>query len=152
MAPRYRRVGVRATLHLECDAEAQAVLAAADARLTTFLDPLDGGPEGRGWPFGRTVYRSEVMALLAATPGVRRVTHLSLTTYRRSAAASAAGGDCSSCGDASAAPSSAMPAGHCDNVELCAHELVAPGRNRFTLQADMAMNLKRSDAHECESA
>jgi len=120
IAPRYRRIGVAATLHVACDTDPVRVRRAAQAALRSFLDPLDGGPDGTGWPFGRTVYRTEVMALLAGVPGVARVTALGLQ------------------GD-----------GTCGNVELCPHELVRPGAVRLVIETDIARNLKRSDAHEC---
>ena len=43
-------------------------------RLTRFFDPLTGGPDGRGWPFGRNVYISEVYSLLDQLSGVDYVT------------------------------------------------------------------------------
>lgn len=76
--PSYRRIAVHATLQLGCDAVPEEVLTRAAARLDGFLDPLDGGPDGDGWPAGRTVYRSELMALLAGIEGVLRVTGFSL--------------------------------------------------------------------------
>jgi len=128
MGPRYRRVAVRATLHVECDANAQAVAEQAEARVRAFLDPLDGGPAKRGWPFGRPVYRSEVMALVAGTPGVARVTALTLL--------SGCAGDCDT--------------GRCDNIELCAYELVTSGRHQFAVETEAAWNLRRSREHECQ--
>ena len=41
-----------------------------NAGLTGFLDPLHGGPEGNGWPFGRPVYRSEIMKVIDGAEGV----------------------------------------------------------------------------------
>ncbi|MEB2364055.1 MAG: hypothetical protein OZ929_22170, partial [Bryobacterales bacterium] len=37
-----------------------------------------GGPEGRGWPFGRGVYQSDVAAILENIPGVDHVEQLQL--------------------------------------------------------------------------
>ena len=152
IAPRYRRVGVAATLHLQCEVEPRAVLAAAAARVDAFLDPLDGGPDGRGWPFGRTLYRSELMALLVATTGVRHVTAFAFLTGTAASAGAAAGAG-SDCGCA-ARPAGATngPGGRCDNVVLCAHELPVPGRHRLQWEADIPPTLTRSDAHDCESA
>jgi predicted phage baseplate assembly protein len=76
IAPRYQRVTVRARLHL--GAAAGTTTAAAVAALHRFLHPLHGGPDGGGWPIGRPVYRSEVLALLAALPGVGHVDQLEL--------------------------------------------------------------------------
>jgi predicted phage baseplate assembly protein len=39
--------------------------------LYRYLNPLTGGPEGTGWPLGRPVYTSDIVALLQQTPGVR---------------------------------------------------------------------------------
>jgi predicted phage baseplate assembly protein len=124
VAPRYRRVTVRAMLHPECDADPGQIRTDALERLTRFLDPLDGGPDGHGWPFGRTVFRTEVLALLAGTPGVSRVTDLTLE---------------SGCGS-----------GGCDNVDLCSDELVASGRHRLDVDAAGSGRLRRSTPHECE--
>jgi hypothetical protein len=43
------------------------------ARLAAFLHPLTGGLDGAGWAFGRKPYRSDLYALLEATPGVDHV-------------------------------------------------------------------------------
>ncbi len=45
-----------------------------------FLDPLVGGPSGRGWPFGRSVYRTEIMQLIAVVHGVTCVTSLTMSS------------------------------------------------------------------------
>jgi predicted phage baseplate assembly protein len=39
--------------------------------LYKYLNPLTGGLDGKGWPFGRPVYTSDIVALLQQTPGVR---------------------------------------------------------------------------------
>jgi hypothetical protein len=41
--------------------------------ITQFLDPLAGGEDGNGWPFGRSVYRSELFQLLEGIPAVDHV-------------------------------------------------------------------------------
>jgi hypothetical protein len=74
VGPRYRAVGVQLTLTLKPDAdEARSRSDAADA-LRRYLHPLTGGPDGRGWPFGRDVHVSEIFALLDALPAVDYVT------------------------------------------------------------------------------
>jgi hypothetical protein len=37
----------------------------ASLELKNFLNPINGGPEGKGWPFGRPVYLSEIIQVLA---------------------------------------------------------------------------------------
>ena len=45
----------------------------ARKRLEAFLDPIDGGPEGNGWPFGRRLWPSDVHRIVSAISGVDRV-------------------------------------------------------------------------------
>ena len=172
IAPRYRRVGVEATLRLACEADPALVLRAATARIKAFFDPLEGGPDGGGWPFGRTVYRTEVMALLADVPGVASVTGLGLISGAGSGSSAGgngngnggcgcggncggncgcSGGSSGGCGCANTGASGAAGGGRCDNVELCPHELVMTGSLRLAIVSEIGRNLKRSDAHECQS-
>lgn len=44
----------------------------------TFLDPLAGGVDGRGWPFGRALFRSELFRVLEGVAGVDHVAALRL--------------------------------------------------------------------------
>ena len=46
--------------------------------LRRFFHPLTGGVEGRGWPFGRAVYASEVYQLVEGLDGVDHVDSLTL--------------------------------------------------------------------------
>jgi predicted phage baseplate assembly protein len=127
IGPAYRRVAVQAVLHVACNADPAQVLRSAAARIVAYFDPLSGGADGSGWPFGRTVYRGEILALLAATSGVQRVTGLGFVV------------------------------GHgrdlrpiCDNVPLCPNELVRSGRHRLRVESEVARGFKRSEPHECE--
>jgi predicted phage baseplate assembly protein len=162
IAPSYRRVGVNATLNLECDADPQKVVASATARINAFFDPLTGGRDQAGWTFGRTVYRTEMMELLANLPGVSRVTALSLQSGCPAGGCAGAGagpGSTCGCSAANANPGAAggccgasPDGGRCDNIELCPHELVVPGSHRLQTVSDVARNLTRSDARECPSS
>jgi predicted phage baseplate assembly protein len=49
----------------------QEILLNLRVALYRYLNPLIGGPEGKGWPFGRPVYTSDIVALMQQTPGVR---------------------------------------------------------------------------------
>ncbi len=72
--PRYVTVSVRVTLVIRRGAIRERVQASAVESLEHFFDPLEGGPDGGGWPFGRNVYVSEVYQLLAGVSGVDYVT------------------------------------------------------------------------------
>ncbi len=45
------------------------------------FDPLEGGPEGTGWPMGRSVQAHEVNAALATIPGVDMAEELSVQLF-----------------------------------------------------------------------
>jgi predicted phage baseplate assembly protein len=78
VGPQYREVTVRASVALRDGARSERVHEQVLASLQRFLDPLQGGPDGRGWPFGRDVYRSEILELIDRTSGVDYVVELSL--------------------------------------------------------------------------
>jgi hypothetical protein len=59
---------------------ADAVRADMAAELERFLHPLTGGPDGRGWPFGRRPHRSGLYALLESIEGVDHVRSLSVVS------------------------------------------------------------------------
>jgi hypothetical protein len=63
VGPTYVQIEVAANLALHEDAPPATALAARQA-LEEFFDPLSGGPDRMGWPFGRDVYASEVYAVL----------------------------------------------------------------------------------------
>jgi hypothetical protein len=63
-------VRVRLTAKLALDAVKEKVKDDATQALQRFLDPLCGGHDGKGWPFGRAVYVSELYALLDRLPGI----------------------------------------------------------------------------------
>jgi hypothetical protein len=71
--PKLLEVGVTMTLVPEFDGLEETLRKQADKALRRFLDPLRGGPDGSGWPFGRAVYVSEIYELLDRLPGVAYV-------------------------------------------------------------------------------
>jgi predicted phage baseplate assembly protein len=76
--PRYLKVSVRATVAIQPGSRRDRVHEQVIAALDRFLDPLSGGPDGRGWPFGRDVYRAEILEVIDRTPGVDHVEALEL--------------------------------------------------------------------------
>ncbi len=70
---------MRATLFLLEDALGDEVRRKAVAAMRSFFHPLTGGSDGRGWPFGRAVYVSEVYELLDKVEGVNFVEGVTLT-------------------------------------------------------------------------
>lgn len=70
IAPNYVGVGVNTTLRLRRGFSEIASQEQIDRALQKFFHPLVGGTEGKGWEFGRTVYRSEIYQVLEAIPSV----------------------------------------------------------------------------------
>ena len=123
IGPRYMPVTVTASLSAEAGADPDAIAAQAQRALEAFFAPLTGGPDGDGWPIGRSVYRAEVMTTLAGLPGVLTVSDLGL----------AADGD--------------MPT--CDNLVLCAGDLVQSMRHAIDVELAGATIFRRSKEREC---
>jgi hypothetical protein len=78
VAPTYLEVAVQATVQSMTGTNRTNLQQAIVTALNNFLDPLAGGPDGTGWPFGRDVYRSEIMKVIDAVAGVDYITLLAL--------------------------------------------------------------------------
>jgi predicted phage baseplate assembly protein len=76
--PQYLEVAVDAEVKAFPEQSKVAIADAVAATMREFLDPLRGGPEGKGWPLGRNVYISEVVEVIAAVPGVDHVLNIRL--------------------------------------------------------------------------
>ncbi|MGG6296317.1 putative baseplate assembly protein [Leptolyngbya sp. AN02str] len=61
----------------------QIVLQRLRTALYRFLNPLTGGMEGAGWPFGAPLYPSDVIGLIQGTEGVRYLGTVLLFELRR---------------------------------------------------------------------
>ncbi len=71
--PFYQGVTVVARLRAKPRTSASTLQTRAVEALIRYLNPVVGGPEGRGWPFGRPVQSGEVFAVLQRLPGVELV-------------------------------------------------------------------------------
>jgi predicted phage baseplate assembly protein len=76
---RYRRVAVEARVVPAPDQDRASVLTRAADAVTTYLDPLRGGENGAGWPFGGAVRHTPLVRRLLAVDGVLAVSGLALT-------------------------------------------------------------------------
>lgn len=70
VGPTFVTFRVRLTLRIANEASVEWVTNAAINRLEDFFDPLRGGADEKGWPFGRSIYVSELYLLLSKIPGV----------------------------------------------------------------------------------
>jgi hypothetical protein len=80
LAPQYSAIHLEATVvrgrqsRLDRATVRENVLRA----VRDFLHPTRGGDDGRGWPFGRSIFRSELYAIIEGLPGVDHVRELLL--------------------------------------------------------------------------
>ncbi|GAA2751246.1 putative baseplate assembly protein [Kitasatospora cinereorecta] len=76
--PHYQGVTVVAEVRARPGRSGEDLQEAALGALHRHLDPLDGGPDGTGWPFGRPVQAGEVHAVLQHLPDVELVERVRL--------------------------------------------------------------------------
>ena len=70
VGPQYVPVEVSFMLDYEKDGLSSVVNERARQTILDYFHPLIGGSDHKGWPFGRSVYISEVYELLDKVPGV----------------------------------------------------------------------------------
>jgi hypothetical protein len=70
VGPQYTPVAVQASVQACAGVDTADLQTRIVAALQRFFHPLLGGQDGAGWPFGRDVYRSEVLQVIDETPGV----------------------------------------------------------------------------------
>lgn len=80
VGPFYAPLRVQVLAARRSDARADLARAAVAQALVDFLHPLSGGHDGKGWPFGRDIYVSELYELLEAVPGIDYVPDIALTS------------------------------------------------------------------------
>jgi predicted phage baseplate assembly protein len=78
VGPQYVQVTVTAQVRSRTGASQANVATRIKTALSGFLAPLKGGPASLGWPFGRSVYRSEILQLIQSVPGVDHVAGMSM--------------------------------------------------------------------------
>ncbi len=78
VGPDYVSVTVVAACAKREDASAEAIRAQAQSAVSAFFHPLTGGADGRGWPFGRDVYVSDLYRVLQGVPGLDHVSEVTL--------------------------------------------------------------------------
>ncbi|GAA2493712.1 putative baseplate assembly protein [Winogradskya humida] len=77
--PFYQGVTVAASINVQRDpGRGEDVRAAALDAVYRYLDPLTGGADGTGWPFGRPLRAGEIFAALQRVPGVDLVDEVTL--------------------------------------------------------------------------
>lgn len=73
VAPKYRLVQIDANIVVKPDSDLSVVKKAVEKALTAWFHPLTGGADGTGWPFGGTIFYSDVYRVILQIPGVARL-------------------------------------------------------------------------------
>lgn len=81
VGPVYRVIQVQVQVVVAPGSDLATVQNAVQAALTTFFDPLQGGTDGTGWPFGGTIYYSDVYRVILNVAGVQRILDNQLLFY-----------------------------------------------------------------------
>jgi predicted phage baseplate assembly protein len=68
--PAYFFVTTRVRVRISQYYKADGVKLAAEMRLYEYLNPVIGGADHKGWPFGRSLYVADVIAALQGLPGL----------------------------------------------------------------------------------
>jgi hypothetical protein len=76
--PFYQGVTVVARVRGSAGADPELIRDRLLEAMYRYINPLTGGPEGNGWPFGRELNVGEVFALLAGVEGVLGVEEVRL--------------------------------------------------------------------------
>jgi predicted phage baseplate assembly protein len=91
-APRYIWAGVRVALRLRRSAVPSKVQMQVLERLYRFVNPVVGGFEGEGWPFGRALYQSDIRELLEEVADIASIERVEFLSSDRPAPSGAAPG------------------------------------------------------------
>jgi hypothetical protein len=73
VGPVYRKIKIDVQLIVNPGFDLAAVKNVVVSALTTFFDPLEGGTNGTGWPFGGEIFYSDVYRTIFTTEGVARI-------------------------------------------------------------------------------
>ncbi|MFN2471969.1 MAG: putative baseplate assembly protein [Gaiellaceae bacterium] len=76
--PSYQGVTVVARLRARARAKASRLQTDAVDALNAYLNPVSGGPDANGWPFGRPVVAGEIFSVLQALPATAIVEEVRL--------------------------------------------------------------------------
>lgn len=77
----YRVVQVQVQIVVAAGSDLATVQNGVQSALTTFFDPLAGGTAGTGWPFGGTIYYSDVYRVILGVQGVQVIQNNQLLIY-----------------------------------------------------------------------
>lgn len=71
--PTYVEISLKVTLIRRTVGQSERLRKEIEERLRRYLHPLVGGRDGKGWPFSRAVYRTDLLHLIEDIPGVEAI-------------------------------------------------------------------------------
>ena len=113
--PRYQPIIVLARVSPRLSADPGELERAALAALHAFFNPLTGGPDGSGWPFGRPVTAGDAYAVLQQVSGVRVVEEIRLVALD---------------------PATGQPQDHTQRIDIGAHDLIVSADHQVKIELD----------------
>jgi hypothetical protein len=64
MTPKYVPITVEARIKGKAGTDFEQVAAEIESMLYRYINPVYGGPDGKGWPFGHDIYVPEIYAVI----------------------------------------------------------------------------------------
>ena len=107
-APVYMWIAIKVKLRISPGAKRETVEKAIRNRLNRFINPLTGGVDGKGWPFGRDLFISDVYQCLQGLENIQFVRSIEMFNARPG-------------GEPEGAP--------VEQVELVSHAVVTSGKH-----------------------
>ncbi|MBU4139513.1 MAG: baseplate J/gp47 family protein, partial [Euryarchaeota archaeon] len=80
VGPDYYKVTLDVYISLKDNTLEKTVIDDLEKSIREYYDPLAGGREGKGWPLGRDLYRSEIYQLIESIQGVDHVEKIEITS------------------------------------------------------------------------
>jgi predicted phage baseplate assembly protein len=71
--PEYRPIVIECRIKSKRGCENEMVSEKVKLRLYRFINPVCGGLQGQGWPFGRSLFQSEIYSVIQGTPEVEYI-------------------------------------------------------------------------------
>jgi predicted phage baseplate assembly protein len=78
LKPTYVEISIKVTLVRRTVGQTDRLKREIEDKLRRYLHPLVGGRDGKGWPFGRSVYKSDLAHLVEEVPGVEVIDSITL--------------------------------------------------------------------------
>ena len=78
LAPEYYWIRTKIRIKVSKHANADKTVQAVEDKLTKFINPIIGGPDGTGWPFGRNLVKADIIQTLQDIPGIDFIREIEL--------------------------------------------------------------------------